>query len=122
MEEFHSSYAHWPSCIGLASLVPTPSSASTSRMSAEKALAAASAMYNPKDVVPFDQLIHTGTPKDLSKKYVCPLCPREFLNKTDFRRHYMIHTGEKPHACPHCPERFQRLEKLKHHVFLNHRQ
>lgn len=73
------------------------------------------------DVVPFDELpLKDLRPINPSKRYACPQCSKEFYSKNDFRRHYMIHSGEKPYACKHCDYKFQRYEKLKLHLSTSH--
>ena len=57
----------------------------------------------------------------LSKKYACMVCGKEFNDKAKHRRHYMIHTGEKPFACSYCPYRANQSEHLKFHINFKHK-
>ena len=82
-----------------------------------------SAVYlNTAEIIPFDQLSHEIKPRNSFMKYVCPVCGKEFPDKTVFRTHYMIHTGEKPFACPHCPYKTNQKSHLKTHIVGKHRQ
>ncbi|XP_018023145.1 broad-complex core protein isoforms 1/2/3/4/5 isoform X18 [Hyalella azteca] len=50
------------------------------------------------------------------RTFVCPVCTKEFRIKTDFTRHYLIHTGEKPFGCPSCEHRTNRKGSLLKHM------
>ena len=53
----------------------------------------------------------------VSKKetYNCDICDKVFNDKSNLRRHKIIHSGEKPHACPVCHKTFARTSVLKKH-------
>ena len=68
------------------------------------------------DVVVQNQMVS----KKPGMKYVCPVCSKEFYDKNKFRRHYMIHTGEKPFACTHCTYRSNQMCSLKLHLQTKH--
>ncbi|KAF2363525.1 Zinc finger C2H2-type [Trinorchestia longiramus] len=49
--------------------------------------------------------LDTSTPQNVtySRVYDCDLCGRRFDHKNNFKKHFMTHTGEKPHSCHLCP-------------------
>ena len=50
-----------------------------------------------------------------SGRYRCPYCGKSMGGVGDFRRHLMIHTGEKPYGCPFCAYRaIQRSDVTRH--------
>ena len=54
-------------------------------------------------------------------QFGCPVCQKVIRGtKKDFRRHYMIHTGDKPFACAYCPYRANRSHHLKNHLGIHH--
>lgn len=71
------------------------------------------------EAVPFDQLdlVALTTPEGT---LVCPVCSKRIGERHHFKRHYMIHTGEKPHACAFCAYRASRKEEVKYHVLRKH--
>lgn len=52
------------------------------------------------------------------KPFKCDICNRSFVQNAILKRHYLIHTGEKPFVCGHsgCKERFRQREQLKSHI------
>lgn len=56
------------------------------------------------------------------KTYHCPFaqCSRLFTRVYDFKRHMMIHTGEKPFACPACSYRANQKSSIKQHYISKH--
>lgn len=70
-------------------------------------------------VLPFDQLPPTG-PISRKQPCPCPVCGVLFFQKSDFRHHYMVHSGEKPHACDQCDFRARQLTNLKRHMKERH--
>ena len=50
----------------------------------------------------------------------CVVCNKSFVTKGDYRRHYRIHTGEKPFACSYCPYRANQSPNLGRHVKRRH--
>lgn len=46
----------------------------------------------------------------------CPVCAREVKERTDFIRHYMTHTGEKPFWCQLCSYKASRKYTLMRHL------
>ncbi|KAF2363556.1 Zinc finger C2H2-type, partial [Trinorchestia longiramus] len=71
---------------------------------------------NVEKIVPFDELPRLRATVNPNLNYACPICGKEFYDKKDFRRHYMIHTGDRPFACPHCPYKASRMYSLKNHL------
>ncbi|XP_064542019.1 zinc finger protein Xfin isoform X1 [Drosophila montana] len=50
------------------------------------------------------------------RSYPCPLCQRPFGTRHNLKRHYMIHTGEKPFSCSKCRKPFRECSTLKKHM------
>nr|CCM16463.1 hypothetical protein, conserved [Leishmania guyanensis] len=58
---------------------------------------------------------------------VCPHCAKEFTGnsstsgvRSNYRRHLLIHTGERPFPCSYCHQRFTTKPNLRRHVRLVH--
>ncbi|XP_017837643.1 zinc finger protein 629 isoform X2 [Drosophila busckii] len=54
--------------------------------------------------------------------YPCPLCQRPFGTRHNLKRHYMIHTGEKPYSCSKCRKPFREYSTLKKHMVTHKRE
>ena len=74
-----------------------------------------------ENVTPFAEL-NMAEVMTSNRTFQCPVCGRQLADKYMFRRHYMIHTGEKPYACPACPYRTIQKGDLKFHLIRKHQQ
>lgn len=52
---------------------------------------------------------------DPGKRFPCPACTKRFHQAEDMRRHYRVHSGERPLKCPLCTERFTQPGHLEAH-------
>lgn len=55
------------------------------------------------------------------KEFPCPMCKRAFGSRHNLKRHYMIHTGEKPYSCRQCRKPFREYSTLKKHMVTHQR-
>ncbi|XP_027010786.2 zinc finger protein 770 [Tachysurus fulvidraco] len=56
----------------------------------------------------------------LSKSYQCAVCFKSFEAPSKLKRHYVIHTGQRPYRCNVCDKDFTQSSHLKTHM-LSHR-
>ena len=57
---------------------------------------------------------------DFNKKVVsCEFCSYKSLNKSDLKRHRMVHTGERPFKCQYCPYSSTRQYNLDKHMHIH---
>ncbi|XP_047118237.1 zinc finger protein 135-like [Schistocerca piceifrons] len=50
---------------------------------------------------------------------ICTLCDKSFLRLDLLRKHYMVHTGEKPYRCEVCGKTFVQRGLLGRHQFVH---
>ena len=67
-----------------------------------------------------------GTPSDpLSKArkrtHPCEFCGKIFHSQSVYKRHKVIHTGEKPYRCEYCGKSFNRTSHLSEHMLTHDR-
>lgn len=55
-----------------------------------------------------------------SKSYQCAICFKSFEAPSKLKRHYVIHTGQRPYHCNMCDKDFTQSSHLKTHM-LSHR-
>ena len=51
----------------------------------------------------------------LKRKTQCKICSKTFINSTNLKEHYLIHTKSKPYRCSICNMRFRHKAKLGSH-------
>jgi hypothetical protein len=61
--------------------------------------------------------------EDGKPRYTCihEGCGRHFSRNEHFKRHLLIHTGEKPYLCPLCNKTFNRTDNLAEHINIHFR-
>jgi uncharacterized Zn-finger protein len=51
------------------------------------------------------------------KKFPCPLCGRDFSNKSNLNRHHsIVHVAIRNFECVRCPKKFKLRQGLKTHM------
>lgn len=53
--------------------------------------------------------------------FICPGCGKRFNLKGNLKKHYMIHTGERPFRCSICMKAFRQKVSALNHVKTTHR-
>ncbi|XP_066948880.1 longitudinals lacking protein, isoforms H/M/V-like isoform X25 [Macrobrachium rosenbergii] len=54
------------------------------------------------------------------RPYSCQRCPYRANQKSDLKRHLLVHTGERPYGCPYCPYRVNYRYDLAKHIRRRH--
>jgi transposase-like protein len=62
---------------------------------------------------------HTGAVAELDL-FQCEMCGKKFTDKSNYRRHRRIHSGEKPYKCQFCDVAYSRSDILKQHLVTRH--
>lgn len=56
-------------------------------------------------------------PKIVEKQvYICEICKKQFSDNFKLKRHFFIHSGERPYTCKMCKKTFTRDDHMKRHV------
>ena len=50
------------------------------------------------------------------KVHECPVCSKQFRDRTDLGRHQRTHMRYKPHSCPYCSKPFTQHSTLRSHL------
>nr|XP_016942085.1 zinc finger protein 70-like [Drosophila suzukii] len=53
--------------------------------------------------------------EEVTRKYTCPQCPKQFGRMSALKDHIVVHTEEKPYECVSCSKRFKSARYLKEH-------
>ncbi|GAB0099487.1 Zinc finger C2H2 superfamily [Sergentomyia squamirostris] len=64
----------------------------------------------------FNEIVEELTATLGGKKFICPLCNKNFRDKSGLRSHMMIHSGQKPFQCQECGKSFTQSGALTVHL------
>ncbi|XP_063073518.1 zinc finger protein 3-like [Engraulis encrasicolus] len=59
------------------------------------------------------QRSHTG---DIPRRHVCSTCGKTFVRRACWKKHLVVHTGERNFRCPLCPNTYKRKSHLDIHI------
>ncbi|XP_050440426.1 zinc finger protein ZFP2-like isoform X2 [Adelges cooleyi] len=60
-----------------------------------------------------------GCTENISRRYNCDVCRKDFSYKSTLANHRRMHTGEKPYKCSVCSKSFARKSYLKNHLIIH---
>ncbi|KPU74475.1 uncharacterized protein Dana_GF24438, isoform B [Drosophila ananassae] len=93
-----------------------PETGSSSRLPNRPPLPPSCSSANSSSSLSNDGNVSTKPRNRSRRSYPCPLCHRPFGTRHNLKRHYMIHTGEKPFSCSKCRKPFRECSTLKKHM------
>ncbi len=68
------------------------------------------------------RLVHVkNDEKAFVEKHICPVCGKEYDQKTNLKYHMRQHTGERPHVCEVCGDSFSHPSTLRNHKYIHTR-
>lgn len=53
------------------------------------------------------------------KPFKCSLCPKQFTQRANLKKHEMVHTGERPYQCPICKKAYAQYANMKKHMLVH---
>lgn len=68
----------------------------------------------PKGLLP--DVIQHGRTAGMPLYVRCPICQKEFKQKTTLLQHGCIHIESRPYPCPECGKRFRQQSHLTQHL------
>lgn len=68
-----------------------------------------------------DLILHSKSysNKDHFKRFICHSCPYSTNNKGHLKRHFLVHSGERPYKCEICNKGFTQSQDLRNHMFIH---
>ena len=73
-------------------------------------------VFTGQKILP-DVLSHIGIrPANMPLYVRCPICDKEFKQKTTLLQHGCIHIESRPYPCPECGKRFRQQSHLTQHL------